>query len=346
MPPTATETYVSLLGQYCKSRDTSLLGEAAVLGETFIEIGMTPMDIKAVHDRAIGEFAVDGDQAGPLISAHRFLLEVLVAYGLAYSAISERLLADADAASAREMRMADDAARAEQSRLALLAGVSHELGNPLMVVKVNVSSIRKFLEERDSWPEDLSQRESDAMFAIERMLTLREELLAASKNEQRELESVPLHLVHILQLVVRWGRTNAANKGILLTEEYEHLDCYVLGDEAAVQSIFTNLLSNAIRYTLSGGAITVRARRDDACVVVEVEDTGIGISEEDQPRIYERFFRTESGQKATVFGIGLGLSLTRDLVTALAGTISVESTPDVGSTFTVRLPVAEFADAE
>ncbi len=346
MPDTAGQTYISLLQSFCDSHDTSLLTEAAALGNSFIEAGMTPMDIKALHDEATESFIGEEDDTGPLISAHRFLLEVLVAYGLAFSSISEKLLADADAAATREMALAEDAARAEQSRLSLLAGVSHELGNPLMVVKVNVSSIRKFLEERNSWPEDLNERESDAMFAIERMLTLREELLAASKNEQRELEIVPLQLNRILQRVVRWGRASAIEKALTLTEEYDAGHDYVLGDEAAVQSIFTNLLSNAIRYTPNGGAIVVRTRQDEGFTVAEVSDNGIGISEEDQPRIYERFFRTEAGQRATVFGIGLGLSLTRDLVTALAGTIEVESAPGVGSTFSVRLPSSEIADSE
>ena len=137
--------------------------------------------------------------------------------------------------------------------------------------------------------------------------------------------------------VVRWGRLSASDK-VSITEDYSPDLPYVLADQGALQSILTNLLSNAIRYTPTGGSISVRARPDDSNVVVEVADTGIGISEDDQLRIYERFYRTEEAKSATTFGVGLGLAITRDLVSSLTGTIDVRSEVGVGSTFTVTLP--------
>lgn len=208
-----------------------------------------------------------------------------------------------------------------------------------MVVKTNVASIRRFLEERGGWPDDLNQREADVAFAVGRMVSLREELLAASRNEQRELEIVPLPLVHILARGVRWGRINAAGK-VQLTEDYASNLPYVMGDDGALHSIFTNLLSNAIRYTPPGGSVTVRVRADGAYVVVEVMDTGIGISEDDQLRIFERFYRTEEAKNSVTFGVGLGLAITRDLVSSLTGTIEVQSKVGEGSTFKVAFPAA------
>lgn len=84
--------------------------------------------------------------------------------------------------------------------------------------------------------------------------------------------------------------------------------------------------------------MTVRHEGD--IIAIEVADTGIGISDEDQLRIYERFYRTAEGKKAVAFGIGLGLAITRDLVTSLGGTIEVQSQVGVGSTFRVTLPAA------
>jgi signal transduction histidine kinase len=297
------------------------------------------MEIKAIHDAAVSEL-INDDDSDSLVAAHRLLLEVLFAYGAAYSAITERLLADADAA---ELARAEGAEVAEQSRLAVLAGVSHELGNPLMIVKVNVASIRKFLEERGNWPEDLNQREADVSFAVERMMILREELLAASRNEQRELDVVPQPLHHTLRRVVRWGRLSADEKAIQITEDCAADLPYVLADEGALQSIFTNLLSNAVRYTGRGGSIEVRAWHEPPNLLIAFTDSGIGISEEDQLRIYERFFRTEEGKNAVVFGIGLGLAITRDLVSSMGGTITVESQLGSGSTFTVALPAADLS---
>ncbi|MEP7215561.1 MAG: phosphatase RsbU N-terminal domain-containing protein, partial [Anaerolineaceae bacterium] len=221
MPSDANQTsdgsYTSLLERFCLTKDIGLLAEAAILSEGFIGANVGPMDIKAIHDAAVSKL-IDSNDFDALVAAHRVLLEVLVAYGVAFSAISERLLAEADAAASVDQLRSEDADRASQERLALLASVSHELGNPLMVVKVNVASIRRFLEERGSWPQELDEREEDVETAVGRMLALREELLAASRDERRELEIVPLHLERILRRVVRWGGLQASKKRIVLTE--------------------------------------------------------------------------------------------------------------------------------
>ena len=332
-------TYASLLERFCLTKDAGLLAEAAILSEGFIGANVGPMDIKAIHDAAVSKL-IDPNDFDALVAAHRVLLEVLVAYGMAFSVISERLLAEADASASLEQLRSEDADRVGQERLARLAGVSHELGNPLMVVKINVASIRRFLEERDSWPEELDQREEDVETAVGRMLALREELLAASRDERRELEIVPLHLERILRRAVRWGGFQASQKGIVLTEDCPSDLPYVMGDDGAVQSILTNLLSNAIRYTEPEGSVSVTARHEGSRVIVQVADTGMGISEEDQLRIYERFYRTDEAKKAVSVGIGLGLAITRDLVSALAGTIELSSQIGRGSIFEVSLPAS------
>lgn len=339
MPDLHSETYSSLLRRYCSGEEPDLLTEGAALGEELIAEGIDPMQIKAIHDAAVAD-VIDPESEEAVVAAHRLLLEVLVSYGTAYSARAERLLADADAA---EQARADGQERADQARLALLASVSHELGNPLTIVKANVASIRRFLEDRGGWHEDLNEREADVTVAVNRMMALREELLAASRNERRELEIVPLPTVHFLRRVARWARANSSGK-VTITEDYPAVLPFVLADEGALLSILTNLLSNAVRYTPAGGSVSLRARSEESNVVFEVADSGIGISEEDQLRIYERFYRTAEGRRATTFGVGVGLSITRDLVSALAGTIEVQSEVGVGSTFTVTLPAIERTD--
>lgn len=331
------QRYASLLKRYTSSEDPApVLEAAAALSQDFLAEGIGPMEIQRIHDEAIAE-GVDPADAPALVAAHRLLLEVLFAYGAAYSELSEKLLADADAA---EQAVTEAAERAEQNRLELLAGVSHELGSPLMIVKANIASIRKVLEERGSWTDDLNERESDVEFAIDRMISLREELLAASRDETRELEIVALPLLPIVRRIIRWGRAAAAVKSIELVEDHAPDLPFVVADDGALQSILTNLLSNAIRYTEAGGTVTVTTRHEDDIVAIEVADTGIGISDEDQLRIYERFYRTDEGKKAVAFGIGLGLAITRDLVSSLAGTIEVRSQLGAGSTFRVTLPAA------
>ena len=336
MPDLATESYASLLRRYTSGEELDLLTEGTALGDELIAAGIAPMEIKAIHDAAVAD-VIDPASDDAVVAAHRLLLDVLVSYGTAYSAQAERLLAEADAA---EQAHAEGQERADHARLALLASVSHELGNPLTIVKANVASIRQFLEERGGWHEDLNEREADVTVAVNRMMALREELLAASRDEQRELEIVPLPTIHVLRRVARWGRLSALGK-VAITEEYPPVLPYVLADEGALLSILTNLVSNAVRYTPAGGTVSLRGRSEDSNVVFEVADSGIGISEEDQFRIYERFYRTEEAKSATTFGVGLGLAITRDLVSSLAGTIEVQSEVGVGSTFKVTLPAIE-----
>lgn len=337
--------YARLLADFCRSASEEVLERARVLSREFVAAAIASDEIVALHARAMQDAVVPG--VGPeLVASQRFLLEVMITYGVTYSAIAERLLAEANTAAAVEHAHADEATRAEKERLDLLAGFSHELGTPLTVVKGNVTAIRRFLEANHSWPEGLTSRADDVEFAVERMLALREELLAASRNEQRELELVPIHLLHSLHRVVRWAQISASEKGIQLTEEDPANVPYVVGDEVAVQSVFSNVLSNAVRYTPSGGSIRVKITNEVSRVAVEVTDSGIGISEQERRRIFERFYRTQEAQQMASFGLGLGLAITRDLVSALGGTIEVSSRPGAGSTFRVTLRVANMAEDE
>ena len=99
-------------------------------------------------------------------------------------------------------------------------------------------------------------------------------------------------------------------------------------------------MDNAIKYTPAGGRIEVRWRADGDQVGLEVEDSGIGIPERDQPRVFERFYRVDKARSRELGGTGLGLSIVKHLVQALHGGVSASSTPGQGSQFTVRLPRA------
>src|SRR5205085_7517844 len=109
-------------------------------------------------------------------------------------------------------------------------------------------------------------------------------------------------------------------------------------DEEAVSQIIENLVDNAVKYTPEGGRIWVRWGAEDGQVRLEVEDTGIGIPEQDLPRIFERFYRVDKARSRELGGTGLGLSIVKHLVQALGGSIQASSQPNQGTTFTVRLP--------
>ena len=114
---------------------------------------------------------------------------------------------------------------------------------------------------------------------------------------------------------------------------------HVLGDPDALQSIFGNLLSNAIRYTPAGGTVTVATRNDGRHVLVDIRDTGIGMTPEALSRLFERFYRAPEAKRVAPWGLGLGLAICRELCDALGAQISVVSVAGQGTTFTIQFPV-------
>jgi signal transduction histidine kinase len=103
--------------------------------------------------------------------------------------------------------------------------------------------------------------------------------------------------------------------------------------------LFLNILDNAIRYTSSGGTITLSLRREDQTAVVSIADTGIGIPTEDLTHIFERFYRVDKARSPAEGGSGLGLAISQYIVEVHGGKIAVESKPGSGSTFTIYLPI-------
>jgi len=115
----------------------------------------------------------------------------------------------------------------------------------------------------------------------------------------------------------------------------------VLGDEAALERLFLSVLDNAVKYTPSGGHVSLGFRLEDGQAVVEVTDTGIGISESDLPHIFERFYRADQTRSRETRGSGLGLAIAKWIAEKHAGSIAVESRLQQGSVFVVRIPLAE-----
>ncbi|MEO5727988.1 MAG: ATP-binding protein [Byssovorax sp.] len=132
----------------------------------------------------------------------------------------------------------------------------------------------------------------------------------------------------------------AEEKSIQLVPEIEAITEAVLGDHARLQQVLWNLLCNAIKFTPSGGRVTVRLRRDAGSARITVEDTGRGIAADFLPQVFDRFRQAESARHRSHGGLGLGLSIVQHLVGEHGGTVSAESAGEGrGSTFTVTLPL-------
>ena len=135
------------------------------------------------------------------------------------------------------------------------------------------------------------------------------------------------------------SRIKAKPKSITLNSEYDPDLPLLFGDIRSLHEILQNLLDNALRYTLPGGRIHVKAVLEGSEIILSVADTGIGIPKADQDRIFERFYRTDAARSRESGGTGLGLSIVKHLLEVNGGRIRLESEVGKGSTFYVHLPL-------
>lgn len=232
-----------------------------------------------------------------------------------------------------------EARRVEQMRREFIANASHELKTPL-------SSIRLMAESLLAGAKDDPEVEDQFLNVIasetDRLVAIVEDMLQLSAIEAREtaLRREEVFLSVPLQKVLETILPRLEAKSQKLTVDVPDGARFV-GDAEAVERVLANLLDNAVKYTPDGGSISVSAEMEGGRLVIRVADTGIGIPEEHQSRIFERFYRVDKARSRALGGTGLGLSIVKHLVEAMGGSVSVESAPGRGSTFTVVLPGAE-----
>jgi two-component system phosphate regulon sensor histidine kinase PhoR len=165
--------------------------------------------------------------------------------------------------------------------------------------------------------------------------------MRASLGKASELapEEGPLVLNSYVERVVLLLQPWAEEKGVILTCTPYSEELVVWASEEGVERIFTNLVDNALKYTPSGGCVTVSLSRVGSEAQVQVTDNGIGIPSESLPHLFEEFYRAPNARTVEAVGTGLGLSIAKDLLDQYGGRIGVESTLGQGTTFTVTFPL-------
>jgi PAS domain S-box-containing protein len=219
-----------------------------------------------------------------------------------------------------------------------IAMVAHELRAPLAAVEQQLTVIlNKLAGEVTAKQEQLLSRAKERTKGL---LTLIKDLLDISKIEAGMMVQYkePLSLQEVAQKVVDLMRAEADAKKLDLQLSGPSKLPLIGADRNSMEGIFTNLISNAIKYTPEGGKIEVTLSEEGGFVKAVVSDTGIGIKKEDLPRIFDRFFRVKTAETRQIVGTGLGLSIVKSIVDAHLGSISVESEEGGGTTFTVLLP--------
>lgn len=232
--------------------------------------------------------------------------------------------------------------RLERMRQDFVANVSHELKTPLAVIKSTVEALQ------DGAAEDPAARVAflgQVSQEADRLEALIQDLLSLARVESGELglELQPVPLDKAIQACLERHQPRAEAKTLTLVEKpppNAPASVPALADKDALRQILDNLVDNAIKYTPNGGRIAVRWNAHGDQVCFEVEDTGIGIPERDQPRIFERFYRVDKARSREVGGTGLGLAIVKHLAQAMRGSVRVASQLGRGTTFTVTLPRA------
>jgi signal transduction histidine kinase len=234
-------------------------------------------------------------------------------------------------------RLYEELETASRHKSEFLATMSHELRTPLNAI-IGFSQVLK-----EQMYGELNAKQADYVDDVlssgQHLLNLINDILDLAKVEagRMELHPATFALPELLENAVSMVRERATRQGISVTIATDPSVSLMEGDERKVKQILFNLLSNAVKFTPGGGQVTLASSAADGQVEISVRDTGVGISAEDQERIFEEFYQV--GASRTQEGTGLGLALTRRLVELHHGRLGVESEPGVGSTFTVTLPL-------
>jgi signal transduction histidine kinase len=269
--------------------------------------------------------------ARPVARAQVWLSQVMLGMSATQLALAAAR-ADAEAQRAR-------AEVADRSRRDLVLNVSHELRNPLATIRAHVDTLRGEhgeapMEENRERYLDVLSRETDRLASlVDELLTL-----ASADTGELKLEVGPVNAVEVATQV------HDAMAPLAWRERHIQLLCKtegmqsVLADRRRLAQVLMNLVRNAITQTPEGGLVAIEVKpAEGGPVQVTVSDTGPGIAPEETEKIFERFYRTDASRSRSTGGFGLGLAIAREMVDAMGGRISVDSTPGQGSRFTVTL---------
>jgi two-component system OmpR family sensor kinase/two-component system sensor histidine kinase BaeS len=235
--------------------------------------------------------------------------------------------------------MTEELARADQIRRNLTADVAHELRTPLSVIRGKLEGVIDGVYP--ATPEHLEPIVDETKLLTHLVEDLR--LLTQAETDQLTLEMRPTDIGDLLRDAHVNFSPQASDRGVTLSLDLPaHLPA-VTGDWRRIAQVLSNLVTNALRHTPQGGCVALRATAGDGTVRVSVADTGSGISSEDLPYIFERFWRGEKSRSRAGGGTGLGLAIAKQLVEIHSGTIGVDTEAGKGSSFWFTLPAEQSA---
>lgn len=225
----------------------------------------------------------------------------------------------------------------ETSRQEFVSNVSHELKTPITSMKVLADSL---LIQEDIPAELYREFMSDMVEEIDRETKIINDLLTLVKMDKKAsaLNVEPVNINALLELLLKRIKPLAAKRNIeVVFESFREVIGEV--DEVKISLAFSNLIENAVKYNNDGGNVHVSLNADHKFFYVKVQDDGVGIPEECQSQVFERFYRVDKARSRETGGTGLGLAITRNAILMHKGAIKLYSEPGEGTTFTVRIPL-------
>lgn len=327
------------------------LGVRDVAGRGLFErvhVADRPLFLKTVSDASISGGAVEVDirlRGGVAHDEPAWFGHVRLRVGRVDEADDMRLIAvlrDVTDEKAHAEELLAARAAAEQSGASkdrFLANISHELRTPLNAI-IGFSEILN----SDMMPIDTARRREYAGIinsSGQHLLSVVNSILDISKIEAGSFQITPdqFELEPLIAQCCDMVRLKAEETGVLLRREDLGGLPEIVADKRAVKQILINLVSNAVKFTGSGGQVTLRARASVTAVVIEIEDSGIGVQARDLARLGDPFFQAKDSYDRPYEGTGLGLSVVRGLVGLHGGSIKIESAPGEGTRVTITLPL-------
>jgi two-component system sensor histidine kinase VicK len=228
--------------------------------------------------------------------------------------------------------------KSDALRREFVANVSHELRTPL-------TSIHSYAETLTDYRDISKEEEMDFLHVIlnesDRMAKIVQDLLELSRFDagSSKLSIEKFSLAQSARDVYDAVALEAKKHGQTMRIETAENLPMISGDRARIEQVLLNILSNAIKYTPDGGEISIVSGKTENQVWVRIQDNGIGIPEEDLPRIFDRFYRVDKARSRESGGTGLGLSIAREIISRHGGEIRIKSTPGAGTAVTVELPL-------
>lgn len=215
--------------------------------------------------------------------------------------------------------------------------VAHELKTPLAAV---IGFLKIILEEVGATPEQQKDFLNRSYVRLQGLVAMVNDLLDISRMElrktQREIKE--LEIDQIIKSIIEFLEFELKKKSITVNLQILTSTCRLKADQNEINRLFTNIISNAIKYNKEKGTIDIQVKKSGNYLIIRISDTGIGMKPEERAKLFQEFYRVKNEKTRGISGTGLGLSIVKRIVDSYAGKIEVDSEPGLGTTFTIYLP--------